>query len=192
MPYSEWQPGVRLPSPVYLDASVLVASFITNDPRYKETTRLFGDLLVSQAQIFISILTVSESLWGLAKVSYHQLFGHKSNVQFKPHIFRNHVEAIFQKYGDRMNAIHDWLREWRAAGIRIDVLPTDDTSLERISAIAPVYMQTFHLASADAVHLATAETGAAASLLTTDTEFERAQGSPLQIFRVTGASTTMV
>lgn len=190
MPYSEWQPGVTLPSPVYLDASVVVTFFIAQDPRYKETAQLFGDLLVEQTDILISTLTVSECLWGLAKVSYHQLFGHKSNVQFHPGIFRKHVDAIFEKFGDRMNSPHRWLRDWRAAGVRIHVLPIDDT-VERVSAVAPVYMQAFHLASADAVHLATAET-AAASFLTTDSEFERAQESPLQIFRVTGASTQKI
>ncbi len=187
MPYSEWQPGVTLPSPVYLDASVVVTFFIAQDPRYKETTQLFGNLLVDQTDLLISTLTVSECLWGLAKVSYHQLFGHKSNVKFDPRIFRTHVEAIFERFGDRMNSLHHWLRDWRASGIRIDVLPIGDT-VEHVSAVAPVYMQAFQLASADAVHLATAET-AAASFLTTDSDFERAQGSTLQIFRVTGAST---
>ena len=187
MAYSEWQPGVTLPSPVYLDASVIVTFFIAHDLRYKETTQLFGDLLVEQTDILISTLTVSECLWGLAKVSYHQLFHHKSNVKFDPGIFRKHVDAIFERFGDRMNSVHHWLRDWRAAGIRIDVLPIDDT-IERVSAVAPVYMQSCQLASADAVHLATAET-AAASFLTTDRDFERSQDSPLQIFCITGAST---
>lgn len=190
MPYSEWQPGISLPPPVYLDASVLAASFIANDPRYQETTQLLGDLLVSQAQIYISILTVSECLWGLAKTSYHQSAGRKSSAQFNPRIYRRNVEAIFQKYGDRMrNSVHDWLRDWRAADIMVDILPRDAASVERVSAVAPVYMQTFQLPSADAVHLATAET-AAASFLTTDRDFARAEESPLQIFRVTGASAT--
>ena len=188
MPYSEWQPGLTLEPPVYLDASVLVTSFVTKDPRYKETTRIFGDLLSNQTQMLVSVLTLSESLWGLAKVSYLELFNHKPNVHFNPQIFRKHVVAIYERYGDRMtSSVHHWLRDWRAAGIRIDVLPVSD-DIERISATAPVYMREFQLASADAVHLATAE-AAAASFLTTDTEFQRAEGLPLQICRITGAST---
>ena len=188
MPYSDWQPGLTLQPPVYLDASVLVASFVSNDPRYKETTQLFGDLLTNQTQMLVSVLTVSESLWGLAKVSYHELFKKKSGAHFAPHIFRKHVEAIYERYGDRMtSSVHHWLRDWRAAGIKIDLLPASG-DIERISAAAPVYMQAFQLASADAVHLATAE-AAAASFLTTDTEFQRAEGLPLQIWRITGAST---
>lgn len=187
MPYSEWHPGVTLPAPVYLEASVVVTYFIAKDPRYKETTQLFGDLLVEKTDLLISTLTVSECLWGLAKVSYHELFRHKSNVKFSPAIFRTHVDDIFERFGDRMNSVHHWLRDWRAAGIKIDLLPTSN-DIERISAAAPVYMKTFQLASADAVHLAAAET-AAASFLTTDRDFERAQGSPLQIFCITPPST---
>lgn len=185
MPYTEWQPGLAIQSPVYLDASILVASFVRKDPRYKETTQLFGDLLANQTQIFISVLTVSESLWGLAKVSYQQLFNLKPTDHFNPDIYRKHSEAIFETYGDRMNSVHEWLRDWRAAGIGIDILPADD--LERISAVAPVYMQAFQLGSADAVHLAIAET-IAASFLTTDTDFRRADESPIQICRITGTS----
>ena len=122
----------------------------------------------------------------MAKVSYHQLFNLKSNQQFHTGIYRKHSEAIFETYGDRMNSVHEWLRDWRAAGISIDILPADD--LERISAVAPVYMQAFQLGSADAVHLAIAET-VAASFLTTDTDFRRADASPIQICRTTGTST---
>jgi len=190
MPYEEWRPGLTLQPPVYLDSSVLIASFVTKDHRYTETTQLFADLLTNQAQMFLSILTVSESLWGLAKTSYLELFNKKSREHFAPHIFRNHLEAIYNRYGDRMrSSVHDWLRDWRAAGITIDLLPTPD-NIERISAAAPVYMQTFQLASADAVHLATAET-AAMSFLTTDTEFQRAAASPLNIFLIAGTSTQM-
>lgn len=194
MPYSEWRPGISLPAPVYLDASVVVASFATNERRYKQATALLGELLGDQSQIFISLLTVSEALWGLARLSYQELYGQKQKkgAHFGTDIFRRHAEEIFAKHGGRMTAVYEWLHDWRAAGIRINVLPPDDPDVfERIAAVGPVYMRTFGLGSADAFHLATAET-AAASFVTTDGEFEQAQASPLEIFRLTGASTQMV
>ena len=193
MTFHEWRPGISLPEPVYLDASVVVASFATNERRYKQATQLFGELLGDQSQILISLLTLSEALWGLARLSYQEMYGQKpkkgKSPHFGPDTFRKHAEEIFAKHGERMAAVHEWLRDWRAAGIRIDVLPPADPSVyERISAVGPVYMRTFGLASADAFHLATAEMGAA-SFVTTDREFEQAHASPLEIYRLTGAST---
>jgi len=183
MPYSEWRPGIIPPSPVYLDACTLTASFIARDPRYKNTTRLFADLLGSRAELLISMLTLSESLWGIAKLSFQQIERQKARTHFAPHIFRKHADNIFRVYGARMHAIHSWLRDWRQSGINVSLMPNDVDSLQQVSQVAPTYMQKFRLASSDAYHLATAEMGAK-SLLTTDTEFERADASPLEIYLI--------
>lgn len=185
MPYVEWQPGSTPPSPAYFDASFLIASFVAKEPRYDKATSLLAAFLANETEMLLSSLTVSESLWGLAKMSFYQLQGKKITARdhFSTDIFRRHSAAIFEKYGSRMNQIHDWLRDWRIAGINIGLLPLDVDSLRQVSQTAPLYMERFHLGSADAVHLATAEIGAK-SFITTDTEFRKAGSSPVEIFLI--------
>ena len=182
MPYAEWRPGNVPPSPVYFDTSFLVASFVTKEPRYQNATALLGALLANETEMLLSTLTVSESLWTLAKMSFYQLQGKKvtSRDHFGPDVYRRHRAAIFEKYGSRMNQVHDWLRDWRVAGINIGLLPLNVDGLRQVSQVAPMYMERFQLGSADAVHLSTAEVGAK-SLITTDTEFEKAQASSIEI-----------
>jgi predicted nucleic acid-binding protein len=183
MPYTEWQPGVNPPSPVYLDSSVLVASLITNDRCYVKTTTLLAELLASNISLVVSALTVSESLWILAKVSYREVFNHPEKVRFSPEIFERNAEAIFAKFGHRMSSIYDLIRDWRQAGVDISLLPNDMNSFQRATENAPTYMRMFKLASADAMHLATAELEAK-SLVTGDSDFQRARSAALTIFHV--------
>lgn len=178
MPYVEWVPGTPIASPVYLDSGVLVAAFVRRDVRYAKATQLLGELLVAEAHILLSGLALSESLWMLAKLSYCEMFNQPSRAAWNAKIFQTHREAIFQRHGPRMFAIHEMVQDWKDAGISIDLVANGDLTALALS--APEYMRTLEMKSADAVHLAAAE-GQAVTFVTTDSEFERAANGQMDI-----------
>jgi predicted nucleic acid-binding protein len=183
MPYSVWQPGVAVSSPVYLDSGVIIAAFVRLDARYRQAARLIGELLGAQVHILVSTLTLSETLWGLAKLSCCEIHKHPSRVHWSPDIYRRNHADIFAKHGQRMNAVHDWIRDWVQAGIKMDVVPVDTADFRVVTGAAPEYMRAFQLSSADATHLATAERQAR-SFITTDSEFQRAATSALEVMAI--------
>jgi len=180
MPFSQWRPGTIAPSPVYFDASFLVISFVSNDVRYQRVTTLMADLLVQGAEIQLSQLTISESLWALAGISYKEINHLPGKAPWGPQHFYRNVEKIYQAHRPRMNAIHDMIRDWSSAGVRIRVLPNDVDALQQVSQATSSYMYRFKMASADAAHLATAELEAK-SLVTADRGFQTAGASKLDI-----------
>jgi predicted nucleic acid-binding protein len=181
MPFSAWMPGVAVSSPAYLDSGVVIAAFVRRDTRYQKAARLLGELLAAQIHILVSTLTLSESLWGIAKLSYCEIHNHPSRVTWNPDIYRRNHADIFAKHGQRMNSVHDWIRDWLQVGVNVDVVPVDTADFRVVTGAAPQYMQAFQLSSADATHLATAERRAR-SFITTDSEFQRAATSSLEIF----------
>lgn len=183
MSYEVWQPGNIIVAPIYLDASFLAAALIRRDPRYRVASQLFGELLASNSKLVLSPLTLTETLWAIAKLSYCDLFNQKSSARFSPEIYRQHHSAIFAKYRERFRVIHEIVRDLRGAGAAIDVVPQGALAFEALAAQAPAHMEAYQLASADAAHLALAE-DQAVSLLTTDTDFQRASASFVQIVLV--------
>ena len=170
-------------SPVYLDASIVVSATVHSERRYPLASQLVADLLASQAHIQISVLTISEALWAMAKLSYCEIYSQPSRATWNPTIFERHSAEIFEQYPTRMNAISNMIQRWTQAGIPIEVIPATPPDFRQVSQAAPSHMQDLALASADATHLATAETQAK-SFVTTDEEFQVAAGLPLNIYHV--------
>lgn len=183
MAYSTWQSGLSVVSPVYLDSGVLIAALVRKDPRYQQASFLVADLLINQVEIVISILTLSETLWGLAKLSHQQLFNQPPRTQFNPEIYRRHSEQIFQTHGSRMYMVHDTIRDWLDAGIVVSIIPANIAEMQHASQVSPDYMRKFQLASADAVHLALAQSHAK-SFVTTDSEFQRAAALSVHVIHI--------
>src|SRR5690349_305779 len=112
MGYTAWVPGTEILPPVYLDAGVLVAAFATNDARYRKASTLLGELLAMEAPILLSELTLTESLWMLARLSYCEMNNQRPNAQWSSKIYRTHRAAIFEKHGKRMTAIYQMVQDW--------------------------------------------------------------------------------
>lgn len=183
MPVQEWHLGDKLPSPVYLDSNVIAASFVQKDRRYKPASQLLAELMADDAEVVISPLTVSESVWALAKMSYHELQNQPFHTTFHQQIFKRHCAAIFARYRARMNSVFEWIRSWRTAGVSITVFPTDMDMLQNISQTVSRHMEVFTIGSSDAFHLACAEQGAR-SLVTGDEDFRNADLSAVEIFYI--------
>lgn len=172
MEYTAWQEGTAVASPVYFDANVLVGAAVTRHPFYKKAAQLIGELLASEAHILVSVLTVQESLWALAHLSYCELYHHPSTVLFKESTYKKHLEEIFRAHGPRMEAISRMLHDWSEAGVTVQVVPNTRPDFLLASDLTPRYMREFRLTPADAAHLALAETHAK-SFVTADSEFRQ-------------------
>jgi predicted nucleic acid-binding protein len=177
MQYSAWQPGTPVASPAYLDANVLVGALVRGHSLYGITGQLTGELLASGAHILVSVLTVEESFWAMARLSFYQLIGQKvtARTSFSESIYRRHLPRIFREYGARMDAVTRALRDWSDAGVTVEVVPKTETAFLRASAATPKYMHQFGLTPADAAHLAIAEAHAS-SFVTADRKFRAVAG----------------
>lgn len=170
MQYSAWQSGSPVASPAYLDANVLVGAVVRGHPLYRITAKLTGGLLDSGVHILVSALTVEESLWAMAKLSYCELHNQPSSAAFKESTYRRHLQEIFSMHGARMHAITQMLRDWSDAGATIEVVPKTKGEFLQASALTSQYMRRYSLTPADAMHLALAESHAS-SFVTADTQF---------------------
>jgi predicted nucleic acid-binding protein len=172
MQYSAWQSGSPVASPAYLDANVLVGAVVRGHPLYGITAKLTGGLLDSGVHILVSALTVEESLWAMAKLSYCELHNQPSSAAFKESIYKRHLQEIFSMHGARIHAITQMLRDWSDAGATIEVVPKTNGELLQASALTSKYMCRYNLTPADAMHLALAEAHAS-SFVTADAQFRR-------------------
>jgi predicted nucleic acid-binding protein len=170
MRYTAWAAGAAIDSPVYLDANVLVGATVSRHALYTNAARLIGELLANQARILVSLLAVQEALWALAKLSYCELYRQPSKAHFSQSLYNRCREQIFQKYGPRMQAIGLMLRDWSDAGVAVEVVPKTDADFLSVCDLTPRYMRDYKLTTADAAHLALAETHAA-SFVTADSHF---------------------
>ena len=170
MRYTAWAAGAAIDSPVYLDANVLVGATVRRHRLYTKAAQLIGELLASQACILVSLLGVQEALWALANISYCELHNQPSKAKFTQLIYKKWREQIFQKYGPRMQAIGLMLRDWSDAGVAVEVVPKTDADFLSVCDLTPRYMRDYKLTTADAAHLALAETHAA-SFVTADSHF---------------------
>lgn len=184
MSYSVWQPGTVITSPVYLDSGIVIAALVRGQARYAKAAQLLADLLMAQAHIVISLLTLSESLWGLAKLSYCDLFRQRYSQHFSPDLYRRWCDQIFEKYGERMETVNTMFRSWSQAGIPVELVPTTGPEFDQVCSGAIRYMREHHLPSADAAHLASAE-AQARSFVTTDSHFQQVILPSLDIIHVT-------
>ncbi|MCJ7510612.1 MAG: type II toxin-antitoxin system VapC family toxin [Dehalococcoidia bacterium] len=157
---------------MYLDANVLVGATVRRHALYTKAAQLIGELLASQARILVSLLAVQEALWALANISYCELYNQPSNASFTQTIYNRWREQIFQKYGPRMQAIGLMLRDWSDAGVAVEVVPKTDADFLSVCDLTPRYMRDYKLTTADAAHLALAETHAA-SFVTADSHFKQ-------------------
>jgi predicted nucleic acid-binding protein len=157
MSLTTWQVGTVLDSPVYLDANVLVGAVVSNHRLYRQAAQVVGELLAGGATIVISLLVLHESLWALARISYYDLFKLGSKSNFNQGIYAKHCGSIFERYGERMYAVHSMLRGWSEAGVEISSVPKTNAALLEVSDLTPKFMRRCGLAPGDAAHLALAK-----------------------------------
>lgn len=168
----EWQPGTSIAAPVYLDANVLVGAVVRGHRLYAKTAQLIGELLASQARILVSLLTVQESLWALARIFYYELANQPPDAHFSQSIYKRWRDRIFQAHGPQMEAPPSMLQDWTYAGVMVEVVPRTDSDFLEVTSRIPKYMRQYELTPADAAHLALAEVYAS-TFATADSGFQR-------------------
>lgn len=184
MNYQNWQPGTAIPSPVYLDANILVGAAVTKHRLYAKTAQLLGELLASGSRILVSLLTVQESTWAIARLSWCDLAKQPANARFSQSIYQRWRKQIFQAHGTRMAAIQKTLNDWATVGVDLQVVPKNEADFLVVTARIPTYMERYRLTPADAAHLAIAEE-CAGSFATADSDFEDvARQSPSQSLNI--------
>lgn len=187
MRYSNWHPGIPIPSPVYLDANVLVGATITKHRLYAATAQFIAETLASRTRILVSLLTVQESLWAIARISYFELANQPPGGHFTQGIYQRWHQRIFTSHGRRFAAISRMLNQWVEAGVDVSVVPNTDAEFLTLTTRTPSYMETYAMVPADAAHLAVAELYAS-SFVTADSDFEQVAEhaqSPLEILHLT-------
>jgi predicted nucleic acid-binding protein len=177
MQYIDWVQELDMDEPVYMDANILVGSLISNHPLYGKCVNLTGKLLADKVEIMISVLSVNESIWAIAKLAYCDIYGHPPRVNWNKGIYKNQRERIFQSHEGWINSVRDAIKDWTNAGARIDVVPQSREAFKDILDIIPVYMKDVKLTPADAVHLAIAQKHAR-SFLTADSDFDEVRQNP--------------
>ena len=171
MQYVDWAQGVDIDTPVYMDANILVGSLISNHPLYGKCIDMTGKLLADKVVIMLSMLSVNESIWAIAKLAYCEMYKHSPRkVTWNRKIYQNQRAKIFQSYESWINSVRDAIKDWTNAGARIDVVPRTREVFEDVLDLIPVYMKEAKLTTADAIHLAIAQRHAR-SFLTADSDF---------------------
>jgi predicted nucleic acid-binding protein len=172
MPYVNWKPGTVIAPPVYLDANILVGFVVRNHPLYRQTAGLVAELLAGQSSLYVSLLTVQESLWAIARLSYYELAHQRPDQHFSQSIYNRWRERIFKAHSARFTAVGSMLQAWEESGVPVEVVPKSETQLWRILDLTPRYMRQHRLTPADATHLALAQTHAR-TFATADTKLAR-------------------
>jgi len=166
-------PGRPVPSPVYLDANVLVSYFVrrTNTPA---AVQAIAELLAQGVQTILSPLTISEFWWAI----FDALYNHDRQSRgeppqrLTPGEYRRHRAELHGRYRDQIALIRQQLQSWpglrsvafRTSGFRY-WLTTMDDCVDRSD-----------LLPSDAAHLALAARNAR-SFVTNDGGFARATAS---------------
>jgi predicted nucleic acid-binding protein len=178
MQYVDWVQGLDIDPPVYMDSNILVGSLISNHPLYGKCVNLTAKLLADKVEIILSMLSVNESIWAIAKLAYCEIYKHPpKKVTWNKNIYRNQRDKIFQSYESWINSVRDAIKDWTNAGARIDVIPKTHEVFENVLNLVPVYMKEVKLTTADAIHLALAQEHAR-SFLTADSDFNEIQQNP--------------
>jgi predicted nucleic acid-binding protein len=177
VPFAQWVPGTAIPSPAYLDANVLVGGLVRSHSLYPSAARMLGDLLAANTHILLSDVAVSESYWALTKIAYCDLFRHRYSVQWNKSIFKRHHQQIFAQQGAKVDALRGWISGLVSAGYPIDVVRSTQPQWVGSIGQTGVFMNTFGLTTADALHLALAEVHAQA-FITADRDYRAVMGGP--------------
>jgi predicted nucleic acid-binding protein len=177
MQYVDWVPGLDVDSPVYMDANILVGSLISIHPLYNNCANLLGRLFSDKAEIMLSVLSVDESIWTIAKLAYCEIYHQAPTRHWNPGIYKNRHASIFQSYESWINSVRAAVKDWTNAGASIDVVPNTREVFKDILDLIPIYMKDMKLTSADATHLAIAQTNAR-SFLTADSDFDEIRQNP--------------
>ena len=180
MPLRIWQPGDAVVSPAYLDAGFVAAALIRRDTRYAKASSLLGELLANQTELVVSLLTLTEAVWAVVKLSYCELMKQPSGAHFNPEIYRRHHENLIARFGDRFDLVGDFIRDLARDGVPITFAPDEMGGFQQLAARLPDQMREFRFASADAAHFALAQ-ARARTLITTDSDFQRAADDDLEI-----------
>ena len=170
MRYFDWTPTVQYETPVYIDANVLVGAVVQSQPIYSNCVNLLADLLINQSRILVSPLSIQESLWAIAKLSYCDLTHQRSGAHFNAEVYRRWCSDIFKTYGSRMAAVPSMLTDFVAQGASVELIPNHNSLWNRTLQLTPGYMQQCRLTPMDALHLALAETHAR-TFITADSDF---------------------
>lgn len=178
MQYVDWVQGLDIEPPVYMDANILVGSLIRNHPLYGKCINMTGKLLADRVEIMLSVLSVNESIWAIAKLAYCELYKHPpKKVTWNKNIYQNQRTKIFQSYESWIDSVRKAVEDWTNAGAKIDVVPNTRDVFEDVLGLIPVYMKEVKLTTADAIHLALAQKYAR-SFLTADSDFEEVRQNP--------------
>jgi len=179
MQYVDWVQGLDIDEPVYMDANILVGSLISIHPLYSKCANLLGKLLADKVEIMLSMVSVDESIWTMAKLTYCALYNKplKSKTHWSKDIYLRQREKIFQSYESWINSVRDAVEDWTNAGAKIDVVPKTHELFRDVLDLIPVYMKEVKLTPADAVHLAIAQKHAR-SFLTADSDFDEVRQNP--------------
>lgn len=171
MLYVDWQPKIKLESPIYVDANILVGTTISNHPLYTFCVQLTANILMEKALILISMVSLDECMWATAKLAYCELMNLPSRTFWSKKVYLKWCNEIFQQYGHWINSVNNMLKDWRGAGVTINITPKTDSQFDKILDLAPSYMKQFKLSPADALHLAIAQESAK-TFVTADSDFE--------------------
>ena len=160
-------PGRAIPSPAYLDASLLVSYFVqrSNTP---SAIQAIAELLAQEVHVILSPITIAEFWWGVFDALYNRERATRgeSPQRLTQGEYRRHHRALSDSYGAEIGLIRQQLRNWpnargiafRAAGFR-QWLASFDREIEQTT-----------LTPSDAVHLSLARRYAR-SLVTADRDF---------------------
>ncbi|MBI2888282.1 MAG: type II toxin-antitoxin system VapC family toxin [Chloroflexi bacterium] len=170
MPYKTWIPGDRLTDPLYLDANVFVGSVVRRHRLYKTSALFLGELLASKSQVCLSLVSLEESLWALARLSYYRLNRQPPGAAYKKNIYRRWAQRIFAADWATFSLFSGMAQQWRSVGIPVMSVP-DDGTLPSVSSLTADLMRRHHLTPADAAHLALAQTYAQ-TFVTADSDFK--------------------
>ena len=177
MQHVDWVQGLTIDEPVYMDANILVGSLISKHPLYSKCANLIGKLLADKVEMMLSMVSVDESIWIIAKLAYCEIYNRPWNAHWNPSIYRRHRDEIFQSYESWINSVGQAVEDWSNAGAKIDVVPQTREFFEDVLDLIPIYMKDVKLTPADAVHLAVAQKHAR-SFLTADSDFDEVRQNP--------------
>jgi len=177
MQYVDWVPGLDIDQPVYLDSNILVGSLISRHPLYSKCANLMGKLLADKVEIMLSMVSVDESIWIIAKLAYFEMFNQPSTAYWNQNIYRRHRDRIFQSYGDWIDSVGEVVKDWTNAGAKIGIVPGTREVFEDVLGLITIYMREVKLTPADAIHLAIAQKHAR-SFLTADSDFDEVRQNP--------------
>jgi predicted nucleic acid-binding protein len=181
MQYVDWVQGLAIDEPVYMDANIIVGSLISVHPLYSKCANMIGKLLADKVEILLSMVSVDESIWTMAKLAYCAIYNKplKGKIHWNPGVYRNQHSKIFQSYGSWIGSVGKAVEDWTNAGAKIDVVPQTYALFKDVLDLILVYMNDMKLTPADAVHLAVAEKHAR-SFLTADSDFDEVRQNPPQ------------